>query len=235
MVLIYLAHSVVGERILLVVLLIPYAALPYQSVGTTQPPVAILRLEDGMQAVALARKGKFVKRHIFIIGMGGETGKTIVGAYPHVLPLVHETSPHDIVGDGGSITRVVYIVFEYIVDRQAIESVVSTDIELALVVLSQALHRVAIEFLYLREMAELQVGTIQGSLRTDPITLTLGIVSQGIDERLLPLAQRNQALVQAKTGDGTCQQSLRCMQQGIDIAAQGRLFVAHIQHSLFLQ
>ena len=51
MVLIYLAHSVVGERILLVVLLIPYAALPYQSVGTTQPPVAILRLEDGMQAV----------------------------------------------------------------------------------------------------------------------------------------------------------------------------------------
>ena len=120
-------------------------------------------------------------------------------------------------------------------DRQAIESVVSTDIELALVVLSQALHRVAIEFLYLREMAELQVGTIQGSLRTDPITLTLGIVSQGIDERLLPLAQRNQALVQAKTGDGTCQQSLRCMQQGIDIAAQGRLFVAHIQHSLFLQ
>ena len=132
MVFIYLAHSVVSERIVLIVLLIPYVALAYQSVGTAKPPVAILGLDDGMQAVALARKGYLVERSICIIGMCGEARQAIVGTYPHILPLVHEASPHDVVGDRGSIARVMDIMLDDIVDGETEESVVGSDIKFAL-------------------------------------------------------------------------------------------------------
>ena len=61
--------------------------------------------------------------------------------------------------------------------------------------------------------------------------MALGIVSQGIHQRLCTGSQENLTLVETESGEGTHQKSLLRMQDSIHIVAKGILPALHIKHS----
>ena len=155
----------------------------------------------------------------------------MIGTDPHILPLIHITGPYDIVGDGCLIARVVNEMFQTVVHRHAIKAIICTDIEIAILVFVQTLHGVSIQRRNLGEVLQSLVGAVQGSLGTYPVTVALGIVSQGIHQRLCSGSQENLALVETETGERTHQKSLLCMQDSIHIVAKGIFPALHIKHS----
>ena len=155
----------------------------------------------------------------------------MIGTDPHILPLIHIAGPYDIVGDGCLIARVVNEMLQTVVHRHAIKSIICTDIEIAILVFVQTLHGVSIQRRNLGEVLQSLVGAVQGSLGTYPVTVALGIVSQGIHQRLCSGSQENLALVETETGERTHQKSLLCMQDSIHIVAKGIFPALHIKHS----
>ena len=105
MVFINLANTVMTQREGRAVLLVPchilitfsIAGETNQTVGTAHPPFAVTGLEHGMQTVALTRHRNLIERYITVIGVGSETGETIVGTHPYILPLIYKASPDDVV------------------------------------------------------------------------------------------------------------------------------------------
>ena len=118
-----------------------------------------------------------------------------------------------------------------VVHRHAIKSIICTDIEIAILVFVQTLHGVSIQRRNLGEVLQSLVGAVQGSLGTYPVTVALGIVSQGIHQRLCSGSQENLALVETETGERTHQKSLLRMQDSIHIVAKGIFPALHIKHS----
>ena len=116
-----------------------------QAIGSTHPPFTITGLEHGMKTVTFARKGYLVERHIIIIGMGGETRKSVIGSNPDILPFIHEAGPYDVVRNGSFIARIVRIMGDGIVHRHHIESIIGSDVKIAICLFSQTFHRVAIQ------------------------------------------------------------------------------------------
>ena len=155
----------------------------------------------------------------------------MIGTDPHILPLIHIAGPYDIVGDGCLITRVVNEMLQTVVHRHAIKTIVCTDVEIAILVFIQTLHGVSIQRRNLGEVLKCLVGTVQGSLGTYPVTVALGIVSQGIHQWLCAGSQENLALVETETGERTHQKSLLRMQDSIHIVAKGIFPALHIKHS----
>ena len=155
----------------------------------------------------------------------------MIGTDPHILPLIHIAGPHDIVGDGCLIARVVNEMLQTVVHRHAIKAIICTDIEIAILVFVQTLHGVSIQRRNLGEVLQSLVGTVQGSLGTNPVTVALGIVSQGVHQRLCSGSQENLALVETESGERTHQKSLLCMQDSIHIVAKGIFPALHIKHS----
>ena len=158
----------------------------------------------------------------------------MIGTDPHILPLIHITGPYDIVGDGCLIARVVNEMLQTVVHRHAIKSIICTDIEIAILVFVQTLHGVSIQRRNLGEVLQSLVGTVQGSLGTYPVTVALGIISQGVHQRLCSGSQENLALVETESGERTHQKSLLCMQDSIHIVAKGIFPALHIEHSQLL-
>ena len=116
-----------------------------QAIGSTQPPFSISGLTNFMQTVTFPRKSYLIKRSILEISMRGKTGQTIIRSYPHILPLIHKTRPDDIIRNGRSITGVVLEMQNGIVQRQAIESIICSNIQIAIGFFCQTLDGIAIQ------------------------------------------------------------------------------------------
>ncbi len=61
----------------------------------------------------------------------------------------------------------------------------------------------------LEKFAELQVGTIEGALGTNPVASALGIIGQGINQRLFSGTERDQSAAEMQTGKRTYEQAFR--------------------------
>ena len=118
-----------------------------------------------------------------------------------------------------------------VVHRHAIKTIISTDIEIAILVFIQTLHGVSIQRRNPGEVLKCLVSAVQGSLGTNPVAVALGIVSQGIHQRLCTGSQENLTLVETESGEGTHQKSLLRMQNRIHIVAKGIFPALHIEHS----
>ena len=215
-----LTHTVVAKRISLIVLLIPSHILissiacrrfrlriMNQAIGSTHPPFTITGPEHGMKTVTFARKGNLVERHIIIIGMGGETRKSVIGSNPDILPFIHEAGPYDVVRNGCFIARIVRIMGDGIVHRHHIESVISSNVKIAICFFCQTFHRVAIQSCNPGECLKIEISTIECTFCTNPVAMALGIVCQGIYQWLGTCRKRQQAVIQIQTIYLTLQQT----------------------------
>ena len=206
-----------------------------QTVGTAHPPFAVTGLEHGMQTVALTRHRYLIERHITVIGVGSETGETIVGTHPYILPFIYKASPDDVVRNRSIITGIVDIMSDGIGECHLIESVIGSDIEIAGSIGRETLDGIAVESRNLGEVPELQIGTIESTLGTNPVASALGIIGKRIDQRLFSGTERNQSAAEMQTGKRTYEQAFRSREQGIDIAPEVSLTALHIEHTEFLQ
>ena len=139
MVFINLAYTVMTQREGRAVLLVPCHILiafsipgeMNQTVGTAHPPFAVTGLEHGMETVALTRHRNLIERYIAVIGMGSETGESIVSTHPYILPFIYKASPDDVVRNRSIIAGIVDIMGDGIGECHLIESVICSDIEIA--------------------------------------------------------------------------------------------------------
>ena len=116
-----------------------------------------------------------------------------------------------------------------------IESVIGSDIEIAGSIGRETLDGIAVESRNLGEVPELQIGTIESTLGTNPVASALGIISERIDQRLFSGTERNQSAAEMQTSKRTYEQASRSREQGIDIAPEVSLTALHIEHTEFLQ
>ena len=238
-----LANTVMRHREGRAVLLVPchilitfsIAGETNQTIGTAHPPFAVTGLEHGMQTVALTRHRYLIERHIAVIGVGSETGETIVGTHPYILPFIYKASPDDVVRNRSIIAGIVDIMGDGIGECHLIESVIGSDIEIAGFIGRETLDGIAVESRNLGEVPELQIGTIESTLGTNPVASALGIIGKRIDQRLFSGTERNQSAAEMQTGKRTYEQTFRSREQGIDIAPEVSLTALHIEHTEFLQ
>ena len=153
MVFINLAYTVMTQREGRAVLLVPCHILitfsipgkMNQTIGTAHPPFAVTGLEHGMETVALTRHRNLIERYIAVIGMGSETGETIVSTHPYILPFIYKASPDDVVRNRSIIAGIVDIMGDGIGECHLIESVICSDIEIAGSICRKTFDGIAVE------------------------------------------------------------------------------------------
>ena len=77
--------------------------------------------------------------------MGSETGETIIGTHPYILPLIYKASPDDVVRNRSIITGIVDIMGDGIGECHLIESVIGSDIEIAGSICRKTFDGIAVE------------------------------------------------------------------------------------------